>query len=122
MGLRRAVTCAAMVLLGAAGSARAQQVDVSRLPINIERIRRELNVALSDHEQRDGLNLRYQIEVYGRAPAITLFTAADNLKNGPVPYGAPTHREMVDQMTPQEFRAPIMDFSALFKWLADKTK
>ena len=122
MGLRRAVTCAAMVLLGAAGSARAQQVDVSRLPINIERIRRELNAALSDHEQRDGLNLRYQIEVFGRAPAIKLFTAADNLKNGPVPYGAPTHREMVDQMTPQEFRAPIMDFSALFKWLADKTK
>jgi len=111
-----------MVLLGAVGSARAQQVDVSRLPINIERIRRELNVALSDHEQREGLNLRYQIEVFGRAPAIKLFTAADNLKNGPVPYGAPTHREMVDQMTPQEFRAPIMDFSALFKWLADKTK
>ena len=122
MGLRRAVTCAAMGLLCAAGSARAQQVDVSRLPINIERIRRELNVALSDHEQRDGLNLRYQIEVFGRAPAITLFTAADNLKNGPVPYGAPTHREMLDQMTPQEFRAPIMDFSALLKWLADKTK
>ena len=122
MDLMRTVTCAAMVLLGAAGSAGAQQVDVSRLPINIERIRRELTVALSDHEQREGLNLHYQIEVFGRAPAIKLFTAADNLKNGPVPYGAPTHREMVDQMTPQEFRAPIMDFSALFKWLADKTK
>ena len=122
MDLMRTVTCAAMVLLGAAGSAGAQQVDVSRLPINIERIRRELNVALSDHEQREGLNLRFQIEVFGRAPAIKLFTAADSLKNGPVPYGAPTHREMVDQMTPQEFRAPIMDFSALFKWLADKTK
>ena len=50
------------------------------------------------------------------------FTAADNLKNGPVPYGAPTHREMVDQMTLQKFRAPITDFSALFKWLADNTK
>ena len=39
-----------------------------------------------------------------------------------VPYGAPTHREMIEHVTPQEYRSPVMDFNALFKWLADKAK
>jgi hypothetical protein len=42
--------------------------------------------------------------------------------NGPVPYGAPTHREIVNHITPQEFRAPAADFSALIRWLNDRNK
>ena len=53
---------------------------------------------------------------------IQLFTREDNLTTGPVPYGAPTHQQMLQMMTPKEFSAPVADFSALFRWLTDKTK
>jgi hypothetical protein len=124
----------AVLLLGlAAGAAGAQErpsaptrdsgsIDVNQLGLNLERIQRELRQAITVSEEQDGLNLRYQIEVYGRAPEIQLFTPDDNLTTGPVPYGAPTHREIVDHITPQEFRSPVMDFNSLFRWLAEKTK
>jgi hypothetical protein len=35
-----------------------------------------------------------------------------------VPYGAPTHREMLDMITPQEHRAPAADFGNLLRWLS----
>lgn len=123
----------AMLLLGPAGTASAQDrqpaeappveitIDVSRLPLNLERIQRELRES-SIREGHDELTLRYQVEVYGRAPQIELFTPDDNLTTGPVPYGAPTHQEMIEHVTPREFRSPVMDFSALFRWLAEKAK
>ena len=100
----------------------SRQLDVDRLPISIQRIQRQVQQAATEAEQREGINLRYQIEVFGRAPELRLFTAADNLTSGPVPYGAPTHREMIEHVTPQEFRSPVMDFNALFRWLAEKAK
>ena len=127
MQLKR-LTVTAVVLLGLAGTAAAQQaprqpgVDVSRLPLDLYRIERQVRQSSTAQEQHDGLNLRYQIEVFGRAPEIRLFTAEDNLTNGPVPYGAPTHREIIDHITPQEFRSPVMDFNGLLRWLAEKAK
>ena len=127
MQLKR-LTGTAVVLLGLAGTAAAQQapgrpqVDVGRLPLDLYRIERQVRQAATSQEQHDGLNLRYQIEVFGRAPEIRLFTPEDNLTSGPVPYGAPTHREMIDQITPKEFRSPVMDFNGLVRWLAEKAK
>ena len=109
---------AALILSGVATTAYAQ-VDVKLLPISLHRIQRELQQS-SSTEGHDGLRLRYQIDVYGRSPAIELFTRADNLRNGPVPYGGPTHKEMLDMMTPREFRAPVMDFTSFMRWLADR--
>ena len=100
-------------------SAGRQEVNVKLLPISLHRIQRELQQS-SSTESREGLRLRYQIDVYGRAPAIEFFTKADNLTNGPVPYGGPTHKEMLYMMTPQEFRAPVMDFTSFMRWLADR--
>jgi hypothetical protein len=97
-------------------------IDVSRLPLNLQRIHRELQQSSTVREQRDGLNLRYQIEVFGRAPEIKLFLPEDNLTTGPVPYGAPTHQEIIRHITPKEFSSPVMDFSALARWLAQKAK
>lgn len=94
---------------------------MAKLPVNLERIQRQLQQT-TVREERDGLNLRYMVDVYGKAPQIELFTKQDNLQSGPVPYGAPTHREMIEAVTPQEFRAPAADFSSLFRWLADKAK
>lgn len=127
MHLNRAIVIG-VLLCGGAASTEAQQrdnaapqIDVSRLPIDLERIQRQLR-ASTVREEQDGLSLRYQVEVFGQAPDIVFFTPEANLTTGPVPYGAPTHREMIDHVTPKEFRSPVMDFNALFKWLAEKAK
>ena len=112
----------AFVLLGLAGAAFAQQqstVDVSRLPIDLDRIQRQLKQSAA-REERDGLNLRYVIDVYGKAPRIELVTPGENLKYGPVPGTAPSHSDMMQFWTPQEFRSPPMDIAAFMRWLSDK--
>jgi len=118
----RLIAVAALLSSALALPATAQDtVDVGKLPVNLDRIQRQLQQT-SVREERDGLNLRYVVDVFGRAPQIELFTKQENLKDGPVPYGAPTHRQMIEQITPQEYRAPAADFGALFRWLADKAK
>ena len=115
------ITVVAVLILGRAGPALAQRstVDVDRLPIDLQRIHRELQQSAT-REEREGLQLRYFVDVFGQAPPLVLFGPQDNLRTGPVPYGAPTHKEMLYQMTPQEFRAPVADFSALIRWLAER--
>ena len=78
-------------------------IDVTRLPIDLQRIERRFRQG-QIREERDGLNLRYYIDVFAVAPRITLFTEQDNLRYGPVPYGGPTHNEMMEMMTPRPFR------------------
>jgi hypothetical protein len=102
-------------------AAAQQNVDVSKLPVNLERIQRQLQQA-TVRENQDGLNLSFFVDVYGRAPRIELWAPEPNLMTGPAPYGAPSHRQILEQITPQEFRAPAADFSSLFRWIADKSK
>jgi len=109
----------ALLVSGMATSAVAQQVDVKLLPISLHRIQRELRQSAST-ESHEGLRIRYQVDVYGRAPAIDLFTKGEDLVNGGVPRSAPTHKEMLQMMTPPEFRAPAADFSGFMRWLAEK--
>jgi len=96
-------------------------VDVSRLPIDVERIHRELKRS-ADREDHEGLNLRYSIEVYGQAPPIVVLGPEDDLVHGPVPHSAPTHRDMIEHVTPKEYRAPAADLGALARWLADRAR
>ena len=113
--------CAAAFVMALATPVFAQtEVDVSRLPIDLERIHRELQQQTATREVRDGLNLRYYVSVITEAPPLVIFGPDDNLVHGPVPYGGPTHRDMLEQMTPKEYRAPAADFSALLRWLAER--
>jgi hypothetical protein len=111
-----------LLVLGAAHAASAQQasVDVKRLPVDLNKLTRDLRQTAAT-ESHNGLHIRYTVDVYGQAPRLELFTKQDNLKAGPVPYGAPSHREMIEHVTPIEYRPPVMDFSALLRWLSDKT-
>jgi hypothetical protein len=102
-------------------AAAQDNVDVNKLPVNLARIQRQLQQA-SVRENPDGLKLSFFVDVYGRAPRIELWTPEPNLMTGPAPYGAPTHRQILEQITPQEYRAPAADFGSLFRWLADKAK
>ena len=94
-------------------------VRVKRLPLDLTKVTRQLRQTAGT-ESHNGLHIRYSVDVYGQAPRIELFTKQDNLATGPVPYGAPTHRDMINQVTPIEYRAPIMDFSSLVRWLTDR--
>ena len=120
MNLRRAFLIGLLVF-GAAHTAAAQQtsVDVKRLPIDLTKITRDLRQSAAT-ESHNGLRIRYSIAVYGTAPQIQLFTKQDNLANGPVPFGAPSHRDMIEHVTPIEYRAPGANLGALLLWLADK--
>jgi hypothetical protein len=123
------VVSSALLVLGLAGGAGAQEstepthppVNVDQLPLNMSRIQRQLQKS-SERVDRDGLNLKFFIAVYAQAPPIQLYTKQDNLSHGPVPYGAPTHSDMLQMMTPQEYRAPVADFGGLARWLANKAK
>jgi hypothetical protein len=115
-----------LIVLTLAAPAAGQQkpattVDVDQLPVDVSKIQKELQ-RQADVEERDGLNLRYSLHVYGVAPRLQFFSEEDNLATGPVPWGAPTHQEIINHITPQEYRAPFADFSALFRWLADRQK
>jgi hypothetical protein len=91
---------------GSAPASVVPAVDVARLPIDIRRIEREFREA-SLREERSGLNLRYYVEVYGQAPPLVFLTKEDNLRYGPVPYGAPTHRDMLWMLTPPAHRGSL---------------
>ena len=96
-------------------------VDVSRLPINMDRIKRQVRQS-TERVESDGLRLRYVVDVFGQSPRIELFGGVENALTGPAPYGAPTHQDMLQIMTPKEFSAPAADFGNLFRWLADRAK
>jgi hypothetical protein len=89
--------------------------------LNLGRIQRGLQKS-SDRQDFEGLNLKYYVSVYAPAPPIKLFTPLDNLLYGQAPYGGPTHSDMLQVMTPKEYRAPVADFSGLARWLANKAR
>ena len=107
----------------AAPSAQEQQpaVDINRLPIDVGRIQRELRLS-TERNENEGLQLRYFVDVYGQAPPIVIFGPEDNLVEGPVPYGAPTHREMIQQNTPIDYRPIPWDLNSAFRWLSERLK
>jgi hypothetical protein len=106
-----------------APSAQEQQpaVDINRLPIDVGRIQRELRLS-TERNENEGLQLRYFIDVYGQAPPLVLFGPEDNLVDGPVPYGAPTHREMINQNTPIDYRPMAWDLNSVYRWLSERMK
>jgi hypothetical protein len=104
-----------------ADTAPESTVDVSKLPINLDRIRRGLRQS-TVRDESVGLHLRYVVDVFGQAPRIELFGNRDFSLTGPAPYGGPTHNDILQVITPQEFSAPAANFGNLFNWLADKAK
>jgi hypothetical protein len=97
------------------------RVNVDRLPLDLQRVERRLRQS-AERESWDGLRIRYSVEVFGSAPRLQFFDPEEVSPLGPIPYGAPTHKEMIHVATPQEFRAPAMDFAALMRWLDAKLK
>ena len=112
------VGLAAPAAAGQAGSADGAEVTVTpgvelaRLPVNVARIGKQLRQP-EISEERNGLRLRYNIQVYGEAPKFKLVTPLDNLLIGAVPNSAPSHNDMIRQMTSLEFSAPVIGLGAI---------
>jgi len=99
-------------------------VDPAKLGVSLERIR--IQLAAKPATKISGLKIQETIEVVGVAPKIELWNPETaKLATGPVPWGAPTHRDFIDLVTPKEFKTYPMDMNALVQWLlqhlADKT-
>ena len=104
-----------------ASAGAAPAVDPSKLPVNVARLQRRFRQAVAS-EQFDGERLRFAVDVFAQAPRIQLFTPEDNLRWGPARNSAPTHQDMMNIVTPQEFRSPVMNFNNLFRWWTDRSK
>lgn len=93
-------------------------VDVSKLGVSLSRIRRELAQAESASQVGQHPKIEYVVEVFGQAPKIDLLR--DFPLVGPTPFGAPTHADVLQALTPQAFRTPAFPVSALAIWAAQK--
>jgi hypothetical protein len=101
-------------------SAQTDQIDVSKMGVSLDRIRRELTPASRESMSSNGLKLNIRVDVFGQAPPLELVPKDFSLTYGPVPHSAPTHREHIEFVTPQQFRAPAVPIYGLAIWAAQK--
>ena len=110
-------------------SEAAQAVpSVDSLGLSFARIKRGLRV-LPPSTADTPLKLEYYVEVQGLAPPIPIFRPGE-LTTGPVPYGAPTHSDMMSHVTPEAFKSPsipvsgivIMGLAKLIQWEAARAR
>jgi len=94
------------------------EIDVTKLGVSLKRIQRGLFIAESREVQGgSALHLEFNVLVYGQAPKIEVLKGID-LFNGAVPGTAPSHRQVIEHLTPQIYRTPTMPVSALAMWAA----
>jgi len=85
-------------------------IDATKLGVDLWRIQKGLRIAeAKEQETRDGLRVEFNVQVYGVAPPIQIWSEAD-LYNGHVPGTAPTHRQVIEFLTPPIYRQPGVDF------------
>lgn len=133
--MRGPLACALAVLIGLQPAAvRAQQSaappppSVEALGMSFERIKRELRV-LPPSTAKSPLKVEYYVEVQGLMPQLPLFRPGE-LTTGPVPFGAPTHQDMMDHVTPLAFKSgtvpvsslAIMGIVKLLQWEAQRAR
>jgi hypothetical protein len=103
---------------------QANTVNADGLGVSVDRIRLGFLRAemFGDTFDAERLKLSTYVDVVAKAPPIQLFgpDAKRELTSHAVPFGPPTHRDMMALVTPQEFRTPPMDMFALMTWLADR--
>ena len=95
--------------------AGAATAEATELPVSFDRIQRRMAALEEREDGRDLLNLSYYIDVYARAPALGLLRNFD-LDSETVSYGSPTHTEMLEAVTPREWRPRAISTGNLFRW------
>ena len=122
-GSRAVITLAAALAVGiaATGNARAQSTDdapltADEIPISFDRVQRELDRALRAPNAGRALRLNDYVTVYARLPALDLIENTFDLSQGPIPHGAPTRIEMLNAMTPREWRTQGVNLANVIGW------
>ena len=110
-----------------APAADASAIDATKLGVSLSRIQKGLRTAETrEKETREGLRLEFNVQVFGTAPRIDVIPEGEELTFGAVPGTAPTHRQIIEHVTPVIYRTPTMPLSAFAvlaaKWMADKSK
>lgn len=102
-------------------------VDPDQLGVSIDRIRLRFSrqSLFGNVFDPTKLKLSAYVDVVGKAPAIRLFGSdprivKEQLTSRAVPFGAPTHQDIIRLVTPPEFRTPPMDLTALINWLSQQ--
>jgi len=96
--------------------AQGEEIDAAKLGVSLSRIQKGLRIAEAKEEKSaSALRLNFQVQVYGQAPKIDLIRDFDFI-NGPVPGTPPTHKELVEFLTPQIYRTPGLPISQLVGW------
>ena len=122
------VSLLTMLLLGPLASVDAAAQDVDDAPpplpavelsVNLERLKRKLETLPATDEERSVMKLNFYLNVYGSAPRINPLLGFD-LHTGPVPFGGPSHADMLNQWTPEEFSAPVADLGSVLGWLFNR--
>jgi hypothetical protein len=91
-------------------------IDPTKLGVSLPKIQKGLFIAAEREAQSGGeLHLEFNVQVYGMAPKIEVLKGVD-LGSGGVPGSAPTHRQMMEFVTPAIYRSPTMPVSALALW------
>jgi hypothetical protein len=97
----------------------ASTANSDSAPVSLSRIKRGLQEAQS-RPISNRLKLSYYVAVVGESSKpINLFKDFDTI-HGAVPFTAPSHQELFDHVTPQEFRAPPVDILGAAVWLGSK--
>lgn len=113
LGMSVAIAPGAVLAQSAASDPQAPAFDPEGLGVSLDRIHRRLVAHSRARAQGDSpLKLEYHVDVFGTAPPLRFFTGQD-LVYGGIPGSAPTHSDMLYMFTPQEFRAPVVDFLGL---------
>ena len=73
-------------------------VDVSKLPLDLQRIQQKLRET-ANGSQKEPLIIRFQVNVFAQAPRIDLFSPGE-LKKAAAPTVTPTHKELMNSVTP----------------------
>jgi hypothetical protein len=94
-------------------SAPTDVPDIDALGVSFERIKRLL-ADRAPSENKSPLKLNYYVEVVALAPRLQLFTREELAPTGgPIPWGPPTHADILSLLTPIEFRSPTVPVSSL---------
>ena len=93
-------------------SASTAVPDIDALGVSFDRIKRLL-ADRAPSENTSPLKLNYYVEVVALAPRLQLFTPQDLAPTGIIPWGAPTHADIVRLFTPVAFSSPRMPVGSL---------
>jgi hypothetical protein len=104
------------------------KVDPAALPVSLDRIQKALSKTPMLRFDPDNRPV-FRVQVFGEKPTIEDILGPDFAK-GPVPYGAMTHQEFLNLVTPKEFQGyagytneegmQVAATSFLFQWALQK--